>query len=110
MKYEFDLESWFQLAKTDIKKFENKREQLINQLLEIANDKRRLTGLQFQINMRRRKSKNAMDACISLSHLMTEQFYTQFYPAYGRSSTDIYNDKSKTKTGQVIPFPKNNKS
>lgn len=60
------------LAKEDPIGFETLRKQLCQQILDQAPEHtaRRLKGLQFKINMERRRSKTALKSCIELSKLM----------------------------------------
>lgn len=53
---------------------ESLRQSLISELIAEAPDhtKRRLEGLQFQIDMERRRTSNSMAACIRISEMMHE--------------------------------------
>jgi hypothetical protein len=79
-KLKFDFDEWYRLSQQSPDKFELKRQQLCEQIINHAslNNQRRLRGLQFQINMNRRKSANAMDSCINISTLMWDSFYNLF--------------------------------
>jgi len=75
----FDFDEWAQLAKQDMVAFEEKRDATLKQFIEscASNDDelRRLNGLQFQINMIRRKHKSPMGACIAISEMMMDKLY-----------------------------------
>ena len=60
------------LAKTDPETLERIRLQLIEDTIAEAPEscQRRLRGLQFQIDMERRKAGNAMGACVRISKMM----------------------------------------
>ena len=66
------------LAKHDPETLENIRLQLIEDTIAEAPESchRRLRGLQFQIDMERRKAKNPMSACIRISKMMHDSLYT----------------------------------
>jgi len=105
MNVNFDLNEWFKLAEEDIEAFEIERAKLIGQFIESGCNKRLLNGLQFRINMERRRAKNPLDACIRISQMMNEQFYSEFCP------TIKYLNKSKpaptsNHTAKIIPFKK----
>ncbi|TNC80424.1 MAG: DUF3135 domain-containing protein [Oleiphilus sp.] len=62
------------LAKHHPEQFEALRIELCEQLIARApiHSRRRLQGLQFQINMERQKSNSGIGTCIRLSQLMNE--------------------------------------
>lgn len=70
----FNFEEWAQLARQDQVAFEKKRAAAIQEAIEQSahsnRQRRRLHGLQFQVDMLRRKHKNALGACIELSSLL----------------------------------------
>lgn len=75
----FDFDEWAQLAKQDKIAFEEKRaitlKQFITSCASNDRDLRRLNGLQFKINMIRRKHKSPMGACIAISEMMVDKLY-----------------------------------
>jgi hypothetical protein len=77
---EFDFEEWHRLSKESPQRFEQKRQQVCQQLIDAAPEKyrRRLNGLMFQIEMNRRKAANPMDSCIRLSRMMWDSYYELF--------------------------------
>ncbi|MFT6122117.1 MAG: hypothetical protein ACJASG_000639 [Oleiphilaceae bacterium] len=66
------FEALLALAKEDPVEFEALRDQLCKQIVDQAPEhiSRRLKGLQFKINMERRRSKTALKSCLELSKLM----------------------------------------
>jgi len=72
----FDFEQLQQLAQDDPDKLEQLRIQWCESLIHDAPShyRRKLRGLQFRIDMERRKSKSPMAACISLSSMMHNSF------------------------------------
>jgi len=73
----FDFDEWVTLYEHDPEAFESRRlkwnETIVNQAPPAY--QRRLSGLVFQINMEKRRSKNAMDSCIRISGLMWNKFH-----------------------------------
>jgi len=67
-----DFDCLVKLAKQSPEEFEILRNALIEDTITSAqeNNQRRLRGLQFQIDMTRRKSKTPLAACIRISSLM----------------------------------------
>ncbi len=108
----FDFDEWAELAKRDPESFEDKRRKVIEEHIKhgIENRclavKRSLQGLQFRIDMERRKSKNPMDSYIRLSRMLMEQFYSEFRPTVCGSwrSEDKCVEKKYGMDGNVIPF------
>jgi len=112
MVVEFDFDEWAELARRDPELFEDKRRKVIEEHIKqcIENNcsavKRSLQGLQFRIDMERRKSKNPMGSCTRLSCMLMEQFYSKFYPALCGSgcSKDKCVENEDDMGGNVIPI------
>ena len=68
----FDFDEWSRLAKTDPAAFEARRLALIEEYLDQFPplDQRRLRGLQFRIDMERRRARTPLAACMRLSAMM----------------------------------------
>lgn len=80
--FEFDFDYWMKLNKDDPDVFEDKRKKLLDQFIENSfHHKRRIQGLQFKIDMERRKARSAMGSCIRLSDLMKDYFQNEFIAA-----------------------------
>ena len=71
-----EIDLLIKMAINDPQGLERIREQLCSQLIENAPQKyrKRLYGLQFQIDMERRRSKNPMHSCIKLSQMMLDSY------------------------------------
>lgn len=71
-----DFDTLMQMAKDDPEALEQLRQDSIAELLDAApaNMRRRLEGLQFQIDAKRQLAKTPMQACITLSRMMHESF------------------------------------
>ena len=69
---DFDFDEWSALAKSDPAAFEQKRLALIEEFLRELPpyDQKRLRGLQFRIDMERRRARTPMAACLKLSAMM----------------------------------------
>jgi len=72
--FTFDFDDWSQLAKDDPSAFEARRLALIEEfLLQFPQpDQQRLRGLQFRIDMVRRRARTPMGACLKISSMMWE--------------------------------------
>jgi hypothetical protein len=70
--FNIDFDEWSSLAKTDPSAFEARRQALIEEFLRQfpPPDQRRLRGLQFRIDMERRRARTPMAACLRLSSMM----------------------------------------
>jgi len=68
----FDFDEWLELATRDPEGFEKRRQAVIENYLSSLplSKQRRLRGLQFRIDMERRRAHTAMGACIKLSSMM----------------------------------------
>jgi hypothetical protein len=70
----FDFDEWSRLAKDDPSAFEARRVALIEAYLRQfpPPGQRRLRGLQFRIDMVRRRARTPMGACLTISSMMWE--------------------------------------
>ncbi len=68
----FDFEYWSTLAKTNPEAFESMRQKYLGELIEQAPGqfKRRMEGLQWQIDLVRDRSPNPMASCLRISQMM----------------------------------------
>ena len=68
----FNFDEWLALAKSDPEAFEQRRKAVIETYLSglPPSKQRRMRGLQFRIDMERRRAHTAMGACIKLSSMM----------------------------------------
>lgn len=72
--FSFDFDDWSRLAKDDPFAFEARRLALIEAYLRQfpQSGQRRLRGLQFRIDMVRRRARTPMSACLKISSMMWE--------------------------------------
>ncbi len=68
----FNFDEWLELAARDPEGFEQRRQAVIENYLSTLplSKQRRMRGLQFRIDMERRRAHTAMGACIRLSSMM----------------------------------------
>ena len=73
----FDFDEWRQLAETDPEAFELRRQQVIESLIASAPSKRqqRLRGLQWRVDMERRKASDPLLSCRKVFGMMWHSVY-----------------------------------
>lgn len=106
-----DSDTLLELAKNDPEGLERIRQEACEDLISEAPRRlqRRLRGLQFQIDMERRRSKTPLDACIRISEMMHDSVWS-LRTALNNSSVqnDSLTQPDKDLTpAQVIPFKGN---
>lgn len=71
-----NFDEWASLAQTDPAAFEQRRSWLIEDFIQNSPDhlQRRLRGLQFRVDMERRRSRTPLGACVRISRMMWEAF------------------------------------
>lgn len=74
---EFDFDAWANLFRDDPAEFERRREAILRKTIDSApvEHRQRLDGLQFQIDMERRRSGSALGACLTLNSMMWASFF-----------------------------------
>ena len=74
---EMGFEEWKALARNDPASFEAKRRQCIEALIDSAPEekRRRLRGLQWQIDQTRSLARTPMASCIAISNMMWDSLY-----------------------------------
>lgn len=75
----FDFDRWARIAKDDPRRFEQLRQEAIDEVIDNASvsNQARLRGLQFHIDTKRRLSGSALGSCIQLSSMMLDHFYNE---------------------------------
>lgn len=75
----FNFDEWAKLAQQDQAAFEEKRSSTLKQAIEdTANsdsERRKLNGLQFKLDMLRRRHKSPLGSCIALSEMLLDNAY-----------------------------------
>lgn len=71
----FNFDEWAKLAKEDPDAFENKRQQMLQDVIDKSAPeiKRRMQGLQWQIDQIRSTSANPMASCLKISQMMWDK-------------------------------------
>ena len=78
MKYEFpDVDTLMEIAKNDPDALDRIKQEAVDDLINSAaeKDQQRLRGLQWQVDMELKKSKNPMEGCIKVSEMMHEKLW-----------------------------------
>jgi Protein of unknown function (DUF3135) len=72
----FNFDEWAELYRTDQAAFEARRQEEIERLINSSSEpaRARLKGLQFRIDMERRRAKTPLGGCIRISAMMWESF------------------------------------
>ena len=113
--FSFDFDDWSRLAKDDPSAFEARRLALIEEFLRQfpQPEQQRLRGLQFRIDMVRRRARTPMGACLKISSMMWESLLGRHglkpaldtllgYPNHPVPATS----SSLAPSARIIPFRK----
>ena len=73
---DIDFDAWMALYQSDPEEFEQRRAILIQSVIDSAprHYQRRLKGLQFQIDMERRRTDSPLKSCLRISSMMWDMF------------------------------------
>lgn len=98
-----------EMAQTDPEGLERLRMQLCDQLIQSAPEayRRKLRGLQFRVDMERRRAKTPMAACIAISGMMHDSFdrLRQVLNEAASSASATGTRQAETTTdAKVLPF------
>ncbi len=99
-----------EMAQNDPEGLERLRVQLCDQLIQNAPEayRRKLRGLQFRVDMERRRAKSPMAACIAISAMMHDSFdqlRQALNEAAGNATTVVGGSQHDTTTeATVLPF------
>ncbi len=101
-----------QLANHNPEALEALRQQLIEQTINSAGEdfRRRLRGLQFQIDMERQRASNPLSACLRMSRMMHERLHCMveslnFSDDSNADALLSRNTANNAGAANVIPFP-----
>ena len=72
---DFDFDKWRALAQTSPDEFERERQCVLENLIEKAENRRQLQGLQCRIDLERAKARTPNKSYLRLSTLMWEAFF-----------------------------------
>ncbi len=107
-------EELIQMAQNNPEELERFKEREINALIESAptSMRRRLRGLQFQIDCKRQMHSNPLSSCIAISKMMLESLNDLNDALHGdyennsvAKATKANRKPRKNSNSQVIPFP-----
>jgi hypothetical protein len=115
--FAFNFDEWSRLAKDDPSAFEARRLALIEEfLLQFPQpDQQRLRGLQFRIDMVRRRARSPMGACLKISSMMWESLLGSHGLKTALDTLLAYPDHAvpapclphkPIKSARIIPFKK----
>jgi len=99
-----------EMAENDPEGLERLRVELCDQLIQSAPEayRRKLRGLQFRVDMERRRAKNPMAACIAISAMMHDSFdqlRQALNEAAGNASTTVGGSRrDSAMEAKVLPF------
>lgn len=108
---EFDFDYWADLARRDPEEFEAERLRVLGEVIARADPsyRRRLQGLQFQLDMERRRARTPLAACIRLSELMLTAVHDELVPLLNRLIGGVRNADDLRPASQsearILPFP-----
>jgi hypothetical protein len=104
----FDFEEWAQLAKQDRAAFERKRAATIREAIaETAHSERELrmlNGLQFRIDMLRRRHKSPLGACVAISNMLMHNVHQLVQMDINELYEQAQHPLKPTTSATVIPF------
>lgn len=105
---EFDVEEWQRLARDDPEEFERRRAALIETVITEAppEHQQRLRGLQFRIDLERRKAKTPLGAAVRLQSMMWERLLELREALLALSGGEQTYDPAPRAAARILPFPK----
>ena len=105
---EFDIEEWQRLAREDPEAFERKRKATIEAVIAEApaEHRQRLRGLQFRIDLERRRAKTALGAAIRLQSMMWERLMELREALLVLSGGEDASEPAPRTAARILPFSK----
>jgi len=107
-KLSFDFDEWMTLAKTNPTQFERRRQAMIEKLIRSRKpeSQRRLRGLQFRIDLERRRCRTPIAACVRLNELLMDQFSSQLAPILTGDLPEVAANQEASRGGgaRILPF------
>jgi hypothetical protein len=104
---EFNLEEWQRLARDDPGEFERRRQAVIEAVIAQAPPElqERLRGLQFRIDLERRRAKTPLGATVRLQSMMWERF-AQLREALQALAGGATPPAARQASARILPFTK----
>lgn len=116
-KQEPNFDDWVRLFNEDPEKFEQLRQEMIQQIIDDSPDtgKKRLQGLQWQIDQHRDNSNNPMSSCIKISSMMWdtvlgEEGLIENIEKLANPSDQSIPVKNTAAAADILPFPSSNRA
>ena len=99
-----DFEVLVEMAKKDPDKLEVLRQRMVDEIIDDAAEtaRQRLMGLQFQIDMVRRKAANPLAAAMRISEMMRDSLADMNRAFAGKISKEIADE---AEPAQILKFP-----
>jgi len=88
------------MAENNPEQLEQLRQQMVEEAINNAPEsyQRRLRGLQFQVDMERRRAKNPMDSCIRISKMMHDHLYQMRETINGAQLESVFTSPVQTES------------
>jgi hypothetical protein len=105
---EFDLEEWQRLARDNPVEFERRRAAVIEAAIAEApaEHQQRLRGLQFRIDLERRKAKTPLGAAVRLQSMMWERLLELREALVALSGAEESSNTAPRAAARILQFPK----
>lgn len=103
----FDFDDWAMLARTAPDDFEQRRRAVIESLISSSDNVRRLRGLQWRIDMERKRAHTPMKSCLRLSTLMWDAFVdlnNLLKTFVGNDCESISSSSHSARSAKIIPL------
>lgn len=83
--YSFDFDYWKELYISDSHLFEIERAAFIEDYIESnLTDTRRIRGIQFRVDLERKRTKSTLGSCIRIHNLLMTHFHHEFIPTLNK--------------------------
>jgi len=107
---DFDFDEWLHLAKSDPEAFEARRKQTIEARINLApsDQQHRLRGLQWRVDMERKKYKDSLVSCQRVFSMMWNSVYGEaglLQALNGQLDAKKNKGNNKQSVVRVLDFP-----
>lgn len=106
MSYEFpDVDTLMEIAKNDPDKLDRIKQAAVDDLIQSADPQhqQRLRGLQWQVDVELKMSKNPLDGCIRISELMHEKLW-ELRAALQDQAQGDFEPMYEEMNAKILPF------
>ena len=103
---DFDFDAWAKLAKDDPAEFERKRERILRDAIDEAPPafRQRLEGLQYALDLERKRSATPRASCVRMNSLMWVGFYRLRKQLMATAPDAARAQSEPRRSAQVIPL------